>query len=641
MSSRDLYEKMISCGMISDDRRHLLALLADELSGIEDADEYLKLFTLYFSLIEDGNVYMSLEAEELRQKTAAKMNGLKVRFQENGSDRNTCFDDVQKELENAFGYLGGMHSLPALGEDKLFLIDDRKRLFTRKYFNAKNGIREAAKKLFTDNEPRAGAFDYTMACVPAFRLSDGQREVLEKGFYNNLLVTGGPGTGKTTSILFLLLSLLESTPEYGIYLTAPSGKAAARMKESILSSLANLSKDYMEGNSAIIKKIVESEDYTIHRLLGFERDSHGFKFNKDHLFAANSIFVIDEASMIDISLFASLLEAIPEKARIFILGDKNQLPSVECGAVFGEWLGELSAGNKVELTESKRFEKDSTIYCLAEAVNKGTVLPVSEKDWQALKDFVIAESEFTPEKKRNNRVFYYDGVKDFKAEALDKAILDWYDHYYGALKECCTDLDKDNTSALNEIGNIVESARILCADNESVRGVNHINNRILKKRYEKKGIKSTYYPGELIMITKNNNALGLYNGDSGVIVTFKDDDTLYAMFRKSPKDPNISEGLSENSLSKIGGYLFYPMRLISRDEVTPAFAITIHKSQGSDYDDILILLPKLKGHPLLTRQIVYTAITRTKGNTYLVSCQDNLDYAKNAVIIRDTGVFPH
>ena len=148
---------------------------------------------------------------------------------------------------------------------------------------------------------------------------------------------------------------------------------------------------------------------------------------------------------------------------------------------------------------------------------------------------------------------------------------------------------------------------------------------------------SDYYPGELMMIVKNNKILDLYNGDCGVVVTFENDPNLYFMV-KSTSMLVKEEGKKYDSIFKIGNYMFYPLRLITKEEIDFAYAITIHKSQGMDYKNILIILPTKKGHPLLNRQIVYTAITRTKGNTYILSNIDRLNEAKDTLIERDTNL---
>jgi exodeoxyribonuclease V alpha subunit len=140
------------------------------------------------------------------------------------------------------------------------------------------------------------------------------------------------------------------------------------------------------------------------------------------------------------------------------------------------------------------------------------------------------------------------------------------------------------------------------------------------------------------MINKNNKTLDLYNGDCGILVTFENDNTLYFMVKKSSMIIS-KEGKEEDKIFKLKDFTFYPLRLITQSEIDLSYAITIHKSQGSDYKNILVILPTAKGHPLLNRQIIYTAITRTKGNTYILSNQDRLEESKNSVIIRDTNIY--
>ena len=140
------------------------------------------------------------------------------------------------------------------------------------------------------------------------------------------------------------------------------------------------------------------------------------------------------------------------------------------------------------------------------------------------------------------------------------------------------------------------------------------------------------------MITKNLNALGLSNGDCGVTVQFEQDETLYFMVKKSGGLKLDREGKRENRIFRIGDRFFYPVRMIGREDIASAFAITIHKAQGSGYDDVLIFLPKSAGHPLLNRQLVYTAITRAKKHIDLISDRENLVYAAENMLARDTGI---
>lgn len=647
MTYLELHEKMQREGMISGNWKNLLALVESEIFSSPDADRFLKLFTLYFALIADGNVYMSLDRTKLAEKIQKKIDALKVKYQEDAEDEGgensklavhtAELESIFAELSACFSLLPAIASLPVEGEQKLFVVAEN-RLFTRKHYNAIVKIRKALheRNLFHPNPPISTTFEYKSILDPSrgFKLGEGQKIILEKGVYNNLLITGGPGTGKTTSVFFLLWALLEENLNREIYVAAPSGKAASRMIESIISCEKFV--DAALQKSDIFQKIDGLEEHTIHRLLGYDRNNGGFIYNERKPFPVNSIFIIDEASMIDVNLFASLLEAIPEGARVFILGDRNQLPSVGCGAVFGDLLDCVNSENQVRLTESKRFPNGSEIFNLSEAVNHGRSLPVSAADWKDPAGFQV-EPEATSDK---TPVFYYND-EQVSSKTVDEIAEKWF-AYYAPLRKKCVDLHEGDQARFDEILEISEKARILCANNEGARGVNRINKFLLKKHYAAGSGSDAFHAGELLMVTKNIDKLGIYNGDTGVAVKFEGDETLYVMFKKKSDEGSYTaespKGIHQNAVFRLGKYKFYPLSKISREEITSAFAITIHKSQGSDYQNILVILPKLKGHPLLTRQIVYTAITRTKGNTYILSNQENMEAAEEAEIVRDTGI---
>jgi len=409
------------------------------------------------------------------------------------------------------------------------------------------------------------------------------------------------------------------------------------MKDSILSSITQINNF---PNTAILDKINNLNEYTIHRLLGYSPQENSFTYNAKNQFKDNSIFVIDEASMIDVSMFALLLEAIPDSARVFILGDKDQLPSVECGAVFGALLDDsFLMNNIVFLDESKRFSETSDIYKLARAINTGSDLSYIETSWVESSKFEVFEN--SNEVAQTPIYFYADSEKK-ETEIIENIANKWYKAFYesknfqDSCKGIIIDEEQKHLESLNNLWNVGENARILCASNKSARGVNSFNKIILKKFYSHKQKISGFYPGELLIVTQNNKQLDLYNGDCGITVTFDGDDTLYLMLKKS-SNLKIDNKKVDNKIFMLGKeFLFYPIRLISTETISPAFAISIHKSQGSDYENILVVLPKMKGHPLLNRQIVYTAITRTRKNTYILSSQANLQHASNTIIKRDT-----
>ena len=387
------------------------------------------------------------------------------------------------------------------------------------------------------------------------------------------------------------------------------------MKESIINGLVHLKKEFVETHQNVIDKINNLEESTIHRLLAVDPETNGFYYNKNHQFNENSIFIIDESSMIDVCLFNSLLEAIPSGAKVYIMGDKNQLPSVECGAVFGELLRKESLKeNIVELDESIRFKKGTKIYDLAYEIK-----PLDD----------------------SKPIYYYLNNKEgYKQEQIIASVVTkWGNEFFKDLQLKASNVDDNDLTYLNDLFNYSEVSKILCAENLGIRGVKQINKFVARKFIDTSIPTSMlgYYPGMLMMINKNNKQLDLYNGDCGLLVTFKNDKTIYFMVKKASLLVK-NEGKIDDQTFKLGAFTFYPLRLISKDEIDMSYAITIHKSQGSDYKNILVILPNKKGHPLLNRQIIYTAITRTKGNTYILSNQDRLVESKDFVIVRDTNI---
>ena len=534
----EFYDKMHEIGLISGNWKNLIKLIALELKDNLARDGILKLLISYFSMIDDGDAYIDLNTESIKHKFDEKINKTKIQLDEElvGKAPKYDFDIILEAVTDACTSIKDLKTGRIIGKDKLFIYEeDTNRLYTRKYYNAVITIRDSIKNLFKHNSPQKACFDYHGIMESSFKLATEQEDIIDKGYYNNLIVTGGPGTGKTTSVFFLLLSLLNNNINSEVYLTAPSGKAASRMKDSIMKSISEI-KDRKLCGDGVLEKIESTETYTIHRLLETDYHSGGFKHNRKNTFSPNSIFVIDEASMIDLCLFASLLEAIPEGARVFILGDKNQLPSVECGAVFADLLDIIDSKNKVELTKSIRFSEDSEIYRLSSAINNGECMPVTEEEWLQWDKFEVMEDK--------NIIYYYSDNATKPTDMIDQVVSQWAKKYCSDLQALCTDIDEDE-NIFEKILIAAEQARILCASNNGIRGTKYINKIILDKCFDKNNKKSGFCAGELLMIDQNNKALNLYNGDNGVAVTFKGDDTLYVMLKKAT-ELNLDEGKKEN-----------------------------------------------------------------------------------------------
>ena len=645
------YDDLFVNGLIAPIWREALNLLENELNDSVNKENYLILFTIMFSLMDDGNICMSLDKSVLLNKWKLKLEGKKILLSEENTLKeseyndalNTSTDVINQSLQD----LNAGNLPEVVGDSKLFEIENG-WIYLRKNNVARKILKDAIERLFNKPPVPAKAFDYTDCLnTSEFDLYDNQREVVTKGLERNLFITGGPGCGKTTSIFYLLVGLLMNKDYQRIYLLAPSGKASDQMTSSILGEKKSVRADFYSNHQALIDRIFKLESSTIHSALGVDFDTGAFKHNEKKQFESNSIFIIDEASMIDVCLFASLLSAIPDDARIFIMGDKNQLPSVDAGSVFGELLGNkspLDKDNIVVLEQTKRFAENSEVFALAHAINNGTDLPALIWNNKKLEPKSKPADGVNPVYCFNNPRLDSEGKPLDENITIAESIRAFAEYYYVGIQKNCVDLEESPADPKKYYTNIYESAVgnacILSAENNGVRGVKNINKFVKSCGIFDKNIPCSFdgfYPGELMIINKNNSLLDLSNGNCGVLVTFKNDSTIYFMIKKDSK--KIKKSTKEPGvIFKLGDCIFYPLTKIPKKDISDAYAITIHKSQGSGYNNILVILPTKKGHPLLNRQIIYTAITRTKGNTYILSNQDMLNCAKETLLTRDTNL---
>jgi exodeoxyribonuclease V alpha subunit len=494
-------------------------------------------------------------------------------------------------------------------------IYDNDRLYLNRYFTYETNIidRLASSLKLSDEElaQRTDFLNLSKEFIKKLALNDNIASYLPEekpdwqliaalqAFINNFtIITGGPGTGKTTTVAKVLSLLFKSNPNLKVALAAPTGKAAMRMKESL------------EGNKNIqaweIESIIKDiEPSTIHRLLGVIKDSHRFKKNK-HNSLDYDVVIIDEASMIGAALFSKLLDAIDHrKTRLLLLGDANQLASVDAGSLFGDicltqqhefnklstqkvnflnsFLNEqhkidasmfteksdnnIFGGHIIELKKTYRYDVHSKMGRFTKHIIKGELDELTE---------VLADEEIS---------LLYDPTYD--SDIFNAIVM----HYTNYIEE------EDTVKAIQKLNNV----RVLCAVKQSKQGVYHTNERIekiLEKHYAKKVANSKlfkpssdYYHNQAIMVTKNYPDLELFNGDVGIIR--KDDDKLKAFF-----------------LDKNGALRSISPGFISECETV--FAMTIHKSQGSEFGKVLIILPKKAEIKILTRELLYTAVTRAK-----------------------------
>ncbi|WP_085246785.1 exodeoxyribonuclease V subunit alpha [Gilliamella mensalis] len=432
------------------------------------------------------------------------------------------------------------------------------------------------------------------------------------------IISGGPGTGKTTTVAKILAGILLTNPNTRIITAAPTGKAASRLTESLSRTIEQLS---------FVSLNIKAEAITLHRLLGAKVDNRSFKHDKNNPLHVD-VLVIDEASMVDLNMMARVIEALPTSARLILLGDKDQLSSVEAGAVFGDLctfiINGYSKPRAKELSQltgyvvpaceqtatitdsicllqkSYRFNESSGIGLLANAVKEGRSAVVKK----LLIDESLSDIQYHV---LSSHQVYEDVLHDS---------INHYKHYLNIIKQYGTN---DIASVLAKFAEY----RLLCAVREGHFGVEGLNKQIELLLAKNKLInlknKEAWYVGRPIMILRNSTSLGLYNGDIGITL------------------------MAENNRSKLRVYFpfsdgsikgFSPFRL---PEHETAYAMTIHKSQGSEFDDVNIVLPT-DYSPLLNRSLLYTAITRAKKNVSIYATEAILLQAIKSQTQRHSGL---
>lgn len=417
--------------------------------------------------------------------------------------------------------------------------------------------------------------------------ADQKRAVLSAASRPFSVISGGPGSGKTSTVVRILALLLAQNPQSRVALAAPTGKAAARMQDSIQQRVDQLEID--DG----VRRSIRPEAQTLHRLLGYR----GGAFGHD---AANPLnvdcLVVDEASMVDLKLMYHLLQALPDRARLILLGDRDQLASVSAGNVLGDITGhghEIDAGTSPAasavslLRGNYRFAADSLIGELAEHINRGRSDAAIE---------LLSGGEH--------------GLKWWRGEAdsIEPEALDWI---------CDAYLPIFSSGSAAAALDVYESCRVLCAVNQGPLGVEATGRRISETLLVRAGLPpSELYHGLPIMITRNHYELGLYNGDSGIL--WRDSTGLRACFRGN-------DGIRTISINRLPAY-------------TPAWASTVHKSQGSEFDSVLTILPADSDSEILSRELLYTAVTRARRNFLLQASRPVLSATVARLTRRHSGL---
>jgi exodeoxyribonuclease V alpha subunit len=546
----------------------------------------------------------------------------------------------QSDLQNS--------KLVSTGEGNTPLVLDGSRLYLRRYWHyqqtldrciqdrlapARSGLPEALRNqidMLFPGSPEQPDWQ-KIACVLALRS-------------HFAIITGGPGTGKTTTLtklLALLIQLWEQAPEArkpNILLAAPTGKASARVSESIANALKQLNVDDN------LKESIPKKAGTLHRLLGSRPDTRRFKHNRHHRLAAD-IVIVDEASMIHLEMMASLLEALPDHAQLILLGDKDQLASVEAGSVMGDlcrgaenaaydndaraWIEKYSgeklpppatAGTHINqqtvmLRYSHRFGERSGIGRLARAVNAGDSIQALTilNDTTRFKDLLPAPAadylrlRARPEPDAADALLKKLVTANAGFDAEDKPNPgQGYGYYLNVIRNRPAGDPASFDEWAQKVLAAFDAFQVLCALRRGRWGVEEMNRRIEAWLFPKQA-PGLWYEGRPVMITRNEYNLGLMNGDIGIALH---DPTgkLRVVF---PTDDPLAEARIR---------WLSPLRL---PDAETAFAITVHKSQGSEFNHVVLALPETKS-PVLTRELIYTGITRAKENFTLLESREGV-----------------
>ncbi len=569
------------------------------------------------------------------------------------------------EIRDLLG--GGLNSLVGTPQDYKPLIRHGDMLYTERSWQQEQSVGEnlrarIGRSVGLDGGKVARALDQVLAAMPFDMSSEelaNKRAQVSKVLSDNLgVISGGPGTGKTTLVLTVLRVLvrLGGIAPSDLLLAAPTGKAAKRMRESIDHQFRELEARLARQGSSLgeadrMLRAQLPDPMTLHRMLRYSPYLRGFRHNAEDPVVAKYV-VVDEASMIDLRLMDALLDGVADETRILLIGDADQLPAVGAGAVFRHLspTGEdaaLELPAAVRLTETHRSVPE--IERVAEAINAGSfdcerALTAGDiagaRSLDELSDRAIV-GLVEPEEEKFVGAF---------AGAWFGTHVDLTEYEYKHVGDALAGLgetlahrsqrlfieDEDGrftdeaTAILKELFAFFEASRVLCATRKGPTGSETINRHMHRLFRSRHGLRDSarFRAGEPVMVVRNDYDNELFNGDQGIV--------LYTL--RADEYQGASSNAKKRVVFRDGtGFRAVALGRI-RDRIELSYAMTVHKSQGSEYDHVALLLPDDPENPLLTREVLYTGITRAKRSVTVLGRREILQRAAERKMHRFSGL---
>lgn len=470
------------------------------------------------------------------------------------------------------------------------VLTEQGHLYLQRYYLHELGIFEKVSQWITQPVDSISAATKKQFNI-LFPEQNDQAQAAETALKRRFsIISGGPGTGKTTTVLKILMLLREQgyySDPTDVLLLAPTGKAADRLKQSILGGIADLGELPLD---------LPHESSTIHRTLGFRPGTIEFRHNAANPLSAK-VVVIDESSMVDLPLMHRLLDAIPSTARIMLLGDKNQLASVQVGTVLSDMM-EAAESSKTALKECsvtlrKSYRTQGPINATCAQIKDGN----EDAAWAALTSSTVDEIGAT---------IHQELPRQLRSKLAPFVERHWLP------------ILKDNSLTPEQKLTGIDRFRILCPTHNGPYGIAAINQAV-EQILTANGFNTqqVWYPGRSIIIQQNDHALGVYNGDTGLVLSNDEDD---AIVHFSSADELRS---------------FAPSRL---PEAKTAWALTIHRTQGSEYDHILLVIPPAEDSQILSRELLYTGLSRAKKSATVWCSEKSFKDTIKATVQRASGL---